>query len=185
MILTSRRAQTLLRGNKARNAISERQEATISDRMFHVMIGVGNSTYGPTPTHIEAITWAEEALAEVSASLETLRGETLPAFEADLIEAGALLMQGNPNRLLHSRVHDVFLEIEHVEETHHAHIWSVDGENHVLTAHLKLDKPLNSKDQENVKSAVSTALKEFSFVHTTIEFEYPDEDCRDAGESDH
>ena len=102
-----------------------------------------------------------------------------------LIEAGALLMQANPNRLLHSRVHDVFLEIEHVEETHHVHIWSLDGENHVLTAHLKLDKPLNSKDQENVKSAVSTALKEFSFVHTTIEFEYPDEDCRDAGESDH
>ncbi|MCI5043842.1 MAG: hypothetical protein MRY72_04015 [Aquisalinus sp.] len=87
-------AKTMLRGNAARNAISERQEATISDRMFHVMIGVGNSTYGPTPTHLEAINWADEALADVSSSLSNLRNETLPQFEQDLNELGAPYVVG-------------------------------------------------------------------------------------------
>ena len=82
-------AMAMLEGNPARNAISERQEATISDRMFHAMIGVGNSTYGPTSTHIEAVTWAEEALDEVVDAVEDLRGEQLPAFEAKLAKMGA------------------------------------------------------------------------------------------------
>lgn len=87
-------AKTMLRGNAARNAISERQEATISDRMFHVMIGVGNSTYGPTATHLEAINWAEAALAEVSTTLKGLTEETMPAFEADLTAQGAPYVSG-------------------------------------------------------------------------------------------
>jgi cobalt-zinc-cadmium efflux system protein len=38
------------------------------------------------------------------------------------------------NRKLHA--------IEHVSEVHHLHFWSLDGEHHVLTAHLVLDEAL-------------------------------------------
>jgi photosystem II stability/assembly factor-like uncharacterized protein len=89
-------AKTLLHGNAARNAISERQEATISDRLFHVMIGVGNSTYGPTPTHMEAMTWAEDALSDVTTALTDLRDDTLPAFESDLTAVRAPYVTGGP-----------------------------------------------------------------------------------------
>tara|TARA_R110002072_G_scaffold110922_1_gene238931 strand:+ start:7839 stop:8735 length:897 start_codon:yes stop_codon:yes gene_type:complete len=100
----------------------------------------------------------------------------------NLIEAGALLMQANPNQLLHSKVVDVFLGIKHIEETHHVHIWSLDGESHVLTAHLQLDTALDSSSQEEIKAEISNALEDFNFLHTTIEFEYPNENCRDASE---
>ncbi len=61
-------------------------------------------------------------------------------------------------------------------------IWSLDGESHVLTAHLQLDTALDSNGQEEIKAEISNALEDFNFLHTTIEFEYPDEYCRDANE---
>tara|TARA_R110002072_G_scaffold77138_1_gene180283 strand:- start:9584 stop:10492 length:909 start_codon:yes stop_codon:yes gene_type:complete len=97
----------------------------------------------------------------------------------NLIEAGSLLMQSTPNRSLHTSVTEIFLGIEHIEETHHVHLWSLDGENHVLTAHLRLDAAVNPEKQLKIKSEISTALDAFNFLHTTIEFEFPNEYCRD------
>jgi cobalt-zinc-cadmium efflux system protein len=97
----------------------------------------------------------------------------------NLIEAISLLMQGTPSGSLHSRVVEALLEIEHVEETHHVHLWSLDGESHVLTAHLRLDKTVDSERQKEMKEEIGKVLDPFSFLHTTIEFEFPDEYCRD------
>ncbi len=97
----------------------------------------------------------------------------------NLIEAVSLLMQSTPSDSLRSRVLEALLEIEHVEETHHVHLWSLDGESHVLTAHLRLDAELSSERQKEIKKEISRALDPFSFLHTTIEFELPDEYCRD------
>ena len=97
----------------------------------------------------------------------------------NFIEAISLLMQGTPSGSLHSRVVEALLEIEHVEETHHVHLWSLDGESHVLTAHLRLDKTVDSMRQKEMKAEIGKVLDPFSFLHTTIEFEFPDEYCRD------
>ncbi|QFU76368.1 cation transporter [Halioglobus maricola] len=97
----------------------------------------------------------------------------------NFIEAISLLMQGTPSGSLHSRVVEALLEIEHVEETHHVHLWSLDGESHVLTAHLRLDKTVDSERQKEMKEEIGKVLDPFSFLHTTIEFEFPDEYCRD------
>jgi cobalt-zinc-cadmium efflux system protein len=97
----------------------------------------------------------------------------------NLIEAISLLMQGTPSGSLHSRVVEALLEIEHVEETHHVHLWSLDGESHVLTAHLRLDNTVDSERQKEMKEEIGKVLDPFSFLHTTIEFEFPDEYCRD------
>jgi cobalt-zinc-cadmium efflux system protein len=100
----------------------------------------------------------------------------------NLIEAGSLLMQANPDRALHSNVVGIFLGIEHIEEVHHVHLWSLDGESHVLTAHLRLDTALDSAEQLGIKMEIESALAAFDFLHTTIEFEFPDEYCRDSKE---
>ncbi len=97
----------------------------------------------------------------------------------NFIEAISLLMQGTPSGSLHSRVVEALLEIEHVEETHHVHLWSLDGESHVLTAHLRLDKTVDPERQKEMKEEIGKVLDPFSFLHTTIEFEFPDEYCRD------
>lgn len=100
----------------------------------------------------------------------------------NLIEAGSLLMQGTPSRELHSRVVEIFLGVEHVKDVHYVHLWSLDGESHVLTAHLRLDEPVDAEKQMEIKVEIATALDAFSFLHTTIEFEFPDEYCRDDSE---
>ncbi|MCP5187671.1 MAG: cation transporter [Pseudomonadales bacterium] len=97
----------------------------------------------------------------------------------NLIEAGSILMQGTPSRSLHSSVVEIFLGIEHIEEAHHVHVWSLDGEKHVLTAHLRLDEAMGSCMQLEIKSKISEALDDLNFLHTTIEFEFPSEYCRD------
>lgn len=97
----------------------------------------------------------------------------------NLIEAISLLMQSTPSGSLRSQVVEALLEVEHVEDTHHVHLWSLDGENHVLTAHLRLDSTLDSERQKEIKKEISSALDAYSLLHTTIEFEFPDEYCRD------
>lgn len=87
-------AKEAMSGNPARNLIAERQAPTISDRIWHAASGVDNSTYGPTPTHVEAVTWAEEALAQVAQTVEGLRSDGLPAFERDLSAMGAPYVAG-------------------------------------------------------------------------------------------
>jgi hypothetical protein len=87
-----RRVESLdmaLNGDPARESLGERQVATVSDRLRFARSGVGNSTYGPTPTHRESAEWAEEELSEIVAELETLREEDLPAMEEKLAEYGA------------------------------------------------------------------------------------------------
>lgn len=100
----------------------------------------------------------------------------------NLIHAVSLLMQGTPNSALHSRVTEIFLGIEHVTEAHHLHLWSLDGDSHVLTVHLRLDAIVSAQKLLAIKQEIANALEAFNFLHTTIEFEFPDEYCRDGAE---
>jgi len=73
------------------------------------------------------------------------------------------------------------MAIEHVAEIHHLHIWSLDGQHHVLTAHLSLDFLPGMERQLAIKSEIRKRLEAFDFSHTTVELEFPDEICRDIG----
>jgi cobalt-zinc-cadmium efflux system protein len=59
-------------------------------------------------------------------------------------------------------------------------LWSLDGDSHVLTVHLTLQERLDIKQQEILKLEIKEQLNEFKLEHTTIEFEWPDEVCRDG-----
>ena len=65
-------------------------------------------------------------------------------------------------------------------EVHHLHIWSLDGENNVLTAHIVLNTEISNKELKSYKLELQHELKEFDFAHTTIEIEFMNETCRDA-----
>ena len=67
-----------------------------------------------------------------------------------------------------------------VSDLHHFHLWSLDGESHVLTVHLTLKQILDSQQQIDFKEKIKHNLEEFKLEHTTIEFEWPDEVCRDS-----
>jgi photosystem II stability/assembly factor-like uncharacterized protein len=78
-----------LNGDPARGVLGEREVDTVQSRMWLAMSGVSNSTYGPTPTHIQAIEWAEEELRDIVSELQTIRDEEIPEMETKLAEYGA------------------------------------------------------------------------------------------------
>ncbi len=98
----------------------------------------------------------------------------------NLWATGKLFHQAVPDRTLHERIHRSLLETEGVSEVHHQHLWSLDGEHHVLTAHVQVDIDLNTSKYVAIKDAISDALRHFELAHTTIEIELAQENCRDG-----
>jgi len=90
-----------------------------------------------------------------------------------------LFLQASPDKIMRKSIYHKLIEIDHVITVHHLHFWSLDGERHVLTAHLVLDQPLNMVLQTKTKETIAKQLTEFELAHTTIEFEQPQEECRD------
>ncbi len=90
-----------------------------------------------------------------------------------------LFLQGVPDESIRADAVQSLLSLENVTDVHDVHLWSLDGEHHVLTAHLLLDIPLNEEKQRNIKLQIESALSRFHFSHTTIELEQPEESCRD------
>ena len=66
-----------------------------------------------------------------------------------------------------------------VTSIHHLHLWSLDGEHHVLTAHLVVNDGMNIPAQIKLKQDIALLLSEYQLAHTTIELEFDGELCRD------
>ena len=90
-----------------------------------------------------------------------------------------LFMQAAPDDDIANEVREKLLALNHIADIHHLHFWSLDGEHHVLTAHLLLDTPIDNIVQSEIKQAVKNTIAEYDFSHTTIELEQDLEACRD------
>ena len=64
-----------------------------------------------------------------------------------------------------------------VAETHHIHVWSLDGESHVLTAHIVMEKESVRDDIIRVKQSIRDILDPEDFTHLTLDIELPGEPC--------
>ncbi|MCJ8317823.1 cation diffusion facilitator family transporter [Idiomarina sp.] len=90
-----------------------------------------------------------------------------------------LFVQASPDPQVYQQIHEKLVALDLVDNAHHLHFWSLDGERHVLTAHIVVSKELTSTERAVLKEKISEQLAEFDLAHTTIELEYPDEACRD------
>lgn len=84
----------LVKGNAARNAIYERTQPTVRSRLNFVLTGVARSTYGPTQTHRRQLEIAQSEFGAIRDRLTVLTETTIPAFEQELIAAGAPWVPG-------------------------------------------------------------------------------------------
>ncbi|QKK03593.1 MAG: cation transporter [Pseudomonadota bacterium] len=100
----------------------------------------------------------------------------------NLWATGKLFLQAAPDRALHERIRQTLLETDGVCGVHHQHLWSLDGEHHVLTAHIVVDIDFNAEQYGTVKESIGEALLPFELTHTTIEIEMSQEPCRDETE---
>jgi len=97
----------------------------------------------------------------------------------NLLTTLELFLQASPNNKIRGELLERLKNIDQINNVHHLHFWSLDGEHHVLTAHLILNQSLLTKDLIKIKSDVAKVLNDYELEHTTIEFEFPDESCRD------
>lgn len=82
----------------------------------------------------------------------------------------------------HVDVGNVIREIEKVRGVrgiHHAHLWSLDGENHILTAHLVFEDNTPLNEMERVKSEIKKLVKQFGIIEATLETELSSGACAD------
>ncbi len=70
------------------------------------------------------------------------------------------------------------LSIDGVLSTHHTHLWSLDGEHHVFSAHVVVAAKLNSTMIDSIKDRVRQLVTDSDIGHTTLEMEQPANSCK-------
>jgi cobalt-zinc-cadmium efflux system protein len=88
----------------------------------------------------------------------------------------SLFLQAVPDSLEIPEIEHHLSSIPQVLSVHHTHIWSLDGENHVLTTHLVVDPQADKDSLVRIKRDVREITKKMSLAHSTIELELG-EDC--------
>ena len=64
-----------------------------------------------------------------------------------------------------------------IDDIHHIHIWTMDGDNNFMTCHIKLKDDLDNKEISKLKNDIKDYLKSIDITHSTIEIEYNNEEC--------
>jgi cobalt-zinc-cadmium efflux system protein len=88
-----------------------------------------------------------------------------------------LFAQSVPDLELADKLRDSLLSVPAVKGIHHFHLWSLDGERHVASAHLEVASGVHD-DYDELKHMISAAVAPLELFHTTFEIEYPGETCR-------
>jgi cobalt-zinc-cadmium efflux system protein len=95
-----------------------------------------------------------------------------------LRETLLLFLQGVPPDISIEQIEQAILKIPEVHSLHHTHVWSLDGEKHVFSTHVKLNPVVRLDKLAEVKRQIKERLKKYPFEHYTIETELADEDCQ-------
>jgi cobalt-zinc-cadmium efflux system protein len=67
--------------------------------------------------------------------------------------------------------------ISGVTELHDLHIWSLDGEYHILTAHIVASSSIPKTKWVELKREIKEKLSHHGIGHATLEFEKEGDDC--------
>ena len=91
-----------------------------------------------------------------------------------------IFLQGVPEQVSLEELERRIRAVPGVESVHHTHIWSLDGENHVVSTHVVVDEDTGREKVLDVKCAVKAVIEELRIGHTTVEVELLNESCEHA-----
>ena len=94
-----------------------------------------------------------------------------------LARVGLVFLQSAPEGFDLDRFTEQVLAIPRVQSLHHTHVWTLDGQRHVLTTHLVMDAGSTRDDIVAAKSRVIELLRPEPFTHATIAVELAGEKC--------
>ncbi|MEP0987031.1 cation diffusion facilitator family transporter [Ekhidna sp.] len=95
----------------------------------------------------------------------------------NLKESFRIILQGTPMNINVSDIHTAIREIDQVQNTHDCHLWSMDGDYHILSIHIVVEKDLTLTKLRGIKTETKARMKQLGINHTTIEFETQEENC--------
>jgi cobalt-zinc-cadmium efflux system protein len=88
-----------------------------------------------------------------------------------------IFLQAAPSGMDVMEIDAELQRIDQVQSTHHTHVWSLDGEHHVLTTHLVVRPEATKATVVEVKNQARAIAERLEASHITVEVEYADEDC--------
>lgn len=81
-----------------------------------------------------------------------------------------LLLEGVPENINIDEIKKTILSVEGVKRVHDIHVWSLEGETDILTAHIIVeDKYLQEPDK--IKETIKSKLEKQHIGHSTLELE--------------
>jgi len=88
-----------------------------------------------------------------------------------------ILLQGAPRGMTVAQVEEVIRETPGVCDVHHTHIWTQDGERHVLTTHVVAERGTTLAETETLRRRIRDSLGPMGILHATIEVEQEGDIC--------
>ena len=87
-----------------------------------------------------------------------------------LRESAHILLEGRPRETGVEEVARAILSVEHVQEVHDVHIWSLGGGHNALSCHARIPD-MHMDECEKVLAAIQEKVKEFGIEHSTVQLE--------------
>jgi len=81
-----------------------------------------------------------------------------------------ILLEGRPQGLGVEQVARAILTIEHVQEVHDVHIWSLGGSHNAMSCHARVPD-MHMDECEKVLNNIRSKLEQFGIEHSTIQLE--------------
>lgn len=97
----------------------------------------------------------------------------------NLKEAMHVFLMASPRGASVNEVNAEIGALEWVADVHHAHLWSLDGENHVMTVHVVLKSGAGVSEMETVKQQIKDLVRKFGIIEATVETEVFGNSCID------
>lgn len=99
------------------------------------------------------------------------------------LKVGTLFLQRTPEGIEIENLELWMSQVEGVMGVHHTHVWSVDGQDHILTSHITLSS-VGWEQMTKIKSQIKKGLREkFHILEATLEFESQNESCENPKHS--
>lgn len=89
-----------------------------------------------------------------------------------------IFLQGVPREVDLPGIEREIRRIPGVAGTHHAHVWTLDGNRHVLTMHASLKGEQTADEMACLKDEIRQVIAGHDIAHSTVELELEGEECR-------
>ncbi len=88
-----------------------------------------------------------------------------------------IILQSIPDNISIENIQHEIKNLPSIYGIHDCHAWTMDGQYHILTIHIVLDKDYRLSELLTIKQEVKNIVKKAGITHVTIEFENQNENC--------